>query len=122
MEKMIKKSILAQSILAQSILAQKNILAVEMIAIGRLLLALLSVVFLMQCAEYRHLFYPLKGPDPCDPTYSVYQGNIHFMESSFLDEDGRIDYKKLREALRPEASLCDPLKPIKAAEVVPAGQ
>lgn len=73
-------------------------------------LALLLASLFFRCSPFRWLFSPVDGPEPCDPTYSVYQGGIHYIDRSFLNDEGRIDYKKLLRAVRPQDSPCDPLK------------
>ena len=47
--------------------------------------------------------------DPCDPVSNVYEGERHFIERSYIRDDGTIDYRKLFAAKDIQSSACDPV-------------
>ncbi len=61
------------------------------------------------CDVISNPFAPLEEIDPCDPAANTYSDKKHFIERDYLDEDGRIDYRKMFKNLDKRSSPCDPL-------------
>lgn len=63
----------------------------------------------LSCSDLLEPFKEMTSVDPCDPGQSVYQADSHYFERDFLRVDGSLDYNKLVNINKPQASPCDPL-------------
>lgn len=71
--------------------------------------AILLSVTTVFCGKKRHPGQESRI-DPCDPASNLYEGDKHYIERDFVNEDGILDYSKWFEVLDVRSSHCDPLK------------
>jgi len=65
----------------------------------------------LQCPKGRlwSPFAKMTDIDPCDPASNVYEGDDHYVERDFINEDGELDYDRWFKSRKMSASECDPL-------------
>ncbi len=74
----------------------------------KFLVLLLSI--LSSCQNIESFFFSKEPFAPCDPSLNYYENDNHFISDELLTRQGTMDYIRLLENLKPEKSLCDPIK------------
>lgn len=97
----------------------------------RIALIVLLILALGAAADCKRGQNPLKKFnrqttfDPCNPAFDFYEGDTHYFERDFVNEDGTMDYAKWFQSRELQSSDCDPLKrsktgPKQTSPVLPA--
>ncbi len=83
-------------------------------SISRYALALGILFSVVACDLIDTISPPADPSSPfqeCDPTFSLYEDNQHFIHRRFIADDGTLIHKKWwLEAASPEHSPCNPIK------------
>ncbi len=81
-------------------------------------LLIITLVF-SNCQPIKEYFIDkVATPDPCDPTYNMYDEQHHFIHGDFLTEDGIIDQRKWWfYGISLQSSPCNPIKKAKPSVV-----